>query len=192
MYHVARRAGIRGGFVVFHYLRLGAERWNGDELGCRPGPHWHVVGDGWLRAIAPGERNPHEGWLVKNLRVRRDVDGTIHYLLTHAALPVREAVPAAGILPSGNLRSTRAPVEALTWFGTFAYNRLRVPPEEPERVKCGVCGAEDHEWSLELEWVGQGPPPAREWFVARAEDWRAYALDRTEGYGRSERVEVRA
>jgi hypothetical protein len=124
--------------------------------------------------------------VIKNLRVRKDVEATLHYLLTHAAIAVREAVPAAGILPSGNLRS---PVEAVTWFGTFAYNRLRVPPEEPEPVRCGVCGAEDHEWSLELSWIGQGPPPEREWFVVDPSEWRAYAIDRTEGF-RGERVEV--
>jgi hypothetical protein len=33
---------------VFHDRRLGSRRWNLRDLGCRPGPHFHLLGDGWI------------------------------------------------------------------------------------------------------------------------------------------------
>lgn len=45
---VAKLSGFRGGCAIFHDRRLGSARWNGTRLGCRKGPHFHLIGDGWI------------------------------------------------------------------------------------------------------------------------------------------------
>lgn len=192
-YSVARRAGISGGLMVFHAVRLGAERFNeGKDLGCREGPHFHILGDGWLTHT--GEVHSRTGWVVKNLRVRSDLEGaraTVAYLLTHAGVAVLEGDPVQeeswasldgpeGILPSGNLRT---PVEVVTWFGSMSYSALKVPPEPEGPTTCPVCGLEvaADDW-YRLTWHGQGPPPT-EPCVGSLADWRAHAgTDWTSGH----------
>lgn len=202
-YAIALEQGFRGGCAVFHAKRTGAARFNhGRSLGCRVGPHFHLIGDGWHTAPEPrpapcdhhGEgkecfpcekarlawekANPgaSEGWVVKNLGIRRSISGTAFYLLTHAAqatfgkdaVLLAERLATEGILPTPDLR----PPEVVTWFGSMAYNRLKVPPPEPSEIVCPVCEAEIpfRDW-FSLSWIGQGPPPEGGNGVCRNEEW---------------------
>lgn len=176
-YRVAKDRGIRGGAVVFHHMRMASERWGGN--GCpRSGPHFHVVGDGWLdhRAVATGELR--DGWVVRGFGVRKSVRDTALYLLSHAS----QAEPR----PSGNPALEqptvrRSPFEVVTWFGSLSYNRLRLGRTPSEGVFCAICLelVPLREW-FDLSWCGEGPPP-EEPGVARSGEWRASATDRTDG-----------
>jgi hypothetical protein len=58
-YHQAAARGADGGLAVFHHARLRSSRWDGnlERFGaagvdrCVDGPHWHVVGDGWISEV---------------------------------------------------------------------------------------------------------------------------------------------
>nr|CRY95888.1 hypothetical protein [uncultured prokaryote] len=171
VYRAATLRGFRGGCVIFHDRRLGSARFNsGRSLGCRKGPHFHFLGDGWINdgtcvhdKTGSVEFCKHDRrfrtWIVKNLGVRRSVYGTAFYLLTHAA---------QGILPTPEVR----PPAVVTWMGTMAYNKLKVEKPESDGVFCMVCKelVPLRLW-FTLTWVGQGPPPEEETGVALAKDW---------------------
>ncbi len=177
-YAAARSRGFRGGGVVFHHMRLGARRFNqGRSLGCRPGPHFHLLGDGWITQPGPcvhaqsdtmafcrHRPDPYAGWVVKNLGVRKSVRSTALYLLSHAS---------QGILPKPDLR----PPEVVTWFGSMAYNRLKLAPEAPGPMVCAVCklSVPHAEWFL-LAWSGQGPPPEGGSGVCEPGSWSESAV----------------
>jgi hypothetical protein len=122
----------------------------------------------------------HKGidWVVKNLRVRKSVHATLTYLLSHVGL-------AHGILPTGNLPK-RLLFETVVWFGSAAYNKLKMPEKEPLPEWCPLCedGIPASQWS-ELDWVGQGPPPdwaEREIQELLPSQWARKVVDRTGGY----------
>lgn len=159
----AGRCGLVGGAFVFHPLRVPG-KWNERDR-CAKGPHFHVLGDGWMR---PSDR----GWVVKNLGVRKSVRETALYLLSHAG----QARRLSGILP---MREVRSPFAVVVWAGSMAYNRLRGVPDAPDGVWCAVCrqSISFGDWML-ASWVGQGPPPT-EPGVCMSSDWRAWVLDFT-------------
>lgn len=182
-YRVAASRGVRGGALVFHPIRLASRRWGGS--GCpHEGPHFHVLGDAWLDRSAVRAGHLRDGWVVRGLKVRGSagsVRRTALYLLSHAG--------QATLSPEGNPAlegptQKRPPVETVTWFGSMAYNRLRVAEPPPEGVLCAVCRemVPLREW-IPLTWEGSGPPPADSG-VADPTLWRARVLDRTCGYGR--------
>jgi hypothetical protein len=189
-YAAARAHGFRGGCAVFHHLRLGSRRFNkGSSLGCRQGPHFHLIGDGWIDS--PGclacvqeaahkaregpshsdhllcgadavKMAPHArwcGWIVKNLGVRSTVRGTAFYLLTHAS---------RGNLPMPDLRGP----EVVTWFGSMAYNRLRIEAPEAGSICCGVCKQQIplDQW-FRVAWVGVGEPPTADSGLCEPGQW---------------------
>ena len=214
MYAVAKACGFRGGCAIFHHKRLGSRRFNGRALGCRNGPHFHLIGDGWIRpavcracaafdldeadrieaGMPPGhypyvsgrwdkipsvrvqlpdglwadqeKHDPECGWVVKNLGVRKSVRATAFYILSHAS---------QGILPTPDLRGP----EVVTWFGTMAYNQLKVPDVEAEPIKCQVCGISVpfRDWLI-VSWVGQGPPPETDFGVCNVSSWVEIVPDR--------------
>lgn len=170
-YRVARKAGLDGGAMVFHRVRC-ADRTDPTET---DGPHFHVLGFGW---IGPDAR-AKSGWVVKNHGTRgdrRSIVGTAQYILSHSHR-------AEGILPEGKSEGLTLTV---TWFGR------QVPASEivSEGVYCPLCGVfySKSEW-LDLEWIGQGPPPTEPVTVDWAQ-WRAYVLDFTAAW-RGNRVDVR-
>lgn len=67
-YEQARARGVDAGVVVFHHIRLRSSRWAGnaslfepDELDCPvDGPHWHIIGDGWVIPRGPLHDRAHE------------------------------------------------------------------------------------------------------------------------------------
>lgn len=75
LYVVLRRAGIRGGCVVFHPFRKGSgSTW-------RFSPHFHVLAYGWLNSYRDGGL-----WFLKNLGVRKSLHATLMYQLSHAGV----------------------------------------------------------------------------------------------------------
>lgn len=177
-YAVARQAGMDGGVVVFHHVRLKDE----DDPETTEGPHFHVVGFGRIRPNAFAQT----GWVVKNLGVRRTrarLVATLEYVLSHASRALPEAQPdEAGILPYSNSANG---TEAVTWFG----REVRAADVPSEGRYCPVCERTYplREW-MDGEWIGQGPPPDKPGTIDPSE-WRTYALDRTSDWS-GRRVEI--
>lgn len=171
MYRIARKAGLEGGAVVFHRVRC-ADRWDPIET---DGPHFHILGFGWV----DGEAYRRTGWVVKNhglKRTPREVRGEATYLLSHSHR-------AEGISQEGKSEGVTLTV---TWFGR-SVRADDIPTEGPF---CPLCERSYplSEW-LDLEWVGQGPPPTEPVAVDWSE-WRAFTLDRTGHLGFGDRVRV--
>jgi hypothetical protein len=104
-------------------------------------PHFHVVGYGWVSDV---RRNyVASGYVVKNLRIRKSVEGTIWYQLSHA-----------GVHPKKH---------TTTWFGCLSYNKLRIPKEEKEKHLCPIC----KQVLRQVLWIGDGncPIPEKEGFM---------------------------
>ena len=193
MYRVSRSWGFRGGAAVFHDRRLGAARFNaGRSLGCRRGPHFHLIGFGW---IVPPSENCVACRAERAHRAEFGMDPWHSHLLCgpdvfkrHTCPPesdwivknlgVRRSVRATaryilshsaqGILPMPDLRGP----EVVTWFGNMAYNKLRSSPASSAPVFCRVCGADVPlaEWFL-VSWCGQGPPPGGDHGVCEGGLW---------------------
>jgi len=169
-YRVARRSGMDGGAVVFHRRRC-ADRADPFET---DGPHFHVIGFGWIREDAFTK----SGWVVRNHGPRagaRAVLGTVLYVLSHCHR-------AEGISQEGNS-------EGLTLAVTYFGRSVRASEIEADGPFCPLC---ERSYALDrwidLEWVGQGPPPAEPVPVDWSQ-WRAVTLDRTGEY-RGVRVSV--
>ncbi len=179
-YAAAKRAGIEGGGWVFHRTRRDC-RGDREDPGEVDGPHFHVLGFGWVEQ--PPERR-RRGWVVKNLGVRRgraSVLGTARYVLDHSHR--REATASGGILPEGKSGGETLTV---TWTGRLV-PAAKIAPEGPYCPLCERCYHKS-EW-LELEWAGQGPPPT-EPCAMRPGEWRAVAFDRSGSFGAARRVSV--
>jgi hypothetical protein len=125
-YKIAKEAGFRGGSAIFHPFRRHPRK------GWYFSPHFHMIGYGWIDwSRADFERS---GWVVKNIGIRRTVEGTAFYQLTHCGLSVKKGESADGRL----YRS----VHSVTWFGKLAYNKLRIAPEPEKEHICPICGME--------------------------------------------------
>jgi hypothetical protein len=191
-YCVARSRGVRGGALIYHPVRFESPRWGGN--GCaHPGPHFHVLGDGWLDRAAVVRGHVRDGWVVKGLGVRSSVRETALYLLSHAgkAVPV-EPEWTVGVRGNPALEEPtrrRSTLETVTWFGSLSYNKFRGAKRPSQGRYCPECGETVPltEWFV-LSWVGQGPPPLGSG-VVRSDAWRAWALDRTRDW-RGETVEI--
>src|SRR5208283_3587804 len=105
--------------------------------------------------------------------------GTVTYVLSHS----HRAEVNHGNLQEGKSEGLTLTV---TWFGRRVRAR-EIPTEGPFCPLCERCYPLG-EW-LELEWVGQGPPPTEPMIIDWSE-WRAFALDRTGLLGRSDRIEL--
>jgi hypothetical protein len=188
-YRVAVERGFDGGCAIFHAKRMGSSRFNsGRSLGCRDGPHWHLLGTGWITSgrcvhdiAGTQEFCKHLGkkWVVKNLGVRKTVRGTASYLLSHASQGW------TGILPHSEALGmpTEAPgaLQVVTWFGTMRFGKggLKCARPEPVGAFCRYCRSliPLKEWT-QTTWEGQGPPPEGEFGVCTDGDWRAIAPSR--------------
>ena len=154
MHKLAKKFGVRGGVAIFHYYRHPSP-WNDKVEICPDQPHWHILGDGWIRP------SDVPGWIVKNLGIRRthaQIRSTINYILKWAS-------KARGILPYGDLAIPDQPIkvpkiEIETWFGSMAYNVLKLQKIISEGIKCEVCGEmiRARDW-YEIEFCNGKDPP---------------------------------
>lgn len=150
-YAVARQRGVKGGLLVFHERAI---RYSDPSkytiTHCSDGPHFHILGDGWLSNVK--EFYLEDGWIVKNLRVRSKGSeyNTLWYILEHSAV----GYPA-------NSQSSKVIIDAVTWFGSMAYNKLKCPKYQgSDKIYCKICDAEidKNEWFV-LTWLGKKDPP---------------------------------
>jgi len=111
---LAKKAGIMGGCLIFHPYRENKpkKRWYWS-------PHFHILGYGWI--IGSGRIFKSSGWIVKNLRVRKNVGATAYYQLSHAGVKGGHHV--------------------VSWFGSLSWRALRVPREKAEPETCPMCGS---------------------------------------------------
>jgi len=121
VYDVLKGVGVYGGSVIFHPFRKLNED---DESEVQHGvwyvsPHFHVIGYGWVHGIK--QNYVKNGWVVKNVGVRKSVKATVMYQLSHCGVHEKK--------------------HSLTWFGRLSYNKLRVPRLEEEKELCPLCGS---------------------------------------------------
>jgi len=78
-YKILSKVNAVGGTLICHPFRYHKEikQWYFS-------PHFHVIGFGWIENTK--EIYHKEGWVVKNLGVRKSVFGTFHYQLSHAGV----------------------------------------------------------------------------------------------------------
>ena len=112
-YVVSKKSGFLGGSCIFHPFRE-----NESTKEWYFSPHFHMIGFGWIQHTKEGYQE--HGWVVKNAGLRKTVSGTSLYQLSHA-----------GIHDS---------YKTVTWFGSLAYNKLKIPAQVPEKECCPICG----------------------------------------------------
>ena len=153
--------GLYAGAVVFHPWRLNDEqarkRDSALEEGWRAGPHFHVVGYGFVDT--EGFRREFKGWTLKKLHPNekiRSVRQTMAYLLTHVGLcsymrsdiDFEEAV--YDLLIPSKRRDIAPEEEDLEW------SELGIYTEEFELLSTSSNDPEKHPWdaiSLFERWV---------------------------------------
>ncbi|GAI19814.1 unnamed protein product [marine sediment metagenome] len=146
-YKLLKKAGFKGGLLIPHPWRQKCYDCGGDiiakwavsldtkefyvkstccvDCGSKEfiwikGPHFHVVGYGWVEYTEEIEKAT--GYVIKNIGLINNVGGTVWYQLTHC-----------GIKPGR---------QAITYFGLCAYNKYKSPPApKADAVICPVCGA---------------------------------------------------
>jgi hypothetical protein len=126
---IAMACGVLGGCIVFHPFR----RYNEDDFvediqqgfDWKEAPacwyvsaHFHIIGYGWIRGTK--ENFEATGWIVKNLRVRKSVRSTAHYILSHCGINDR--------------------FHTVVWFGVLSYNKLKVGKLPDQEHLCPFCG----------------------------------------------------
>ena len=127
MYKLSKIVGLYGGMSVFHPYRCGTGEWHFS-------PHFHTLGYGWVHGTKEVYEN--DGWIIKNIGVRKDVVRVSIYLLSHAGIKEKQ--------------------HTITWFGELGYAKLKISPEEEEEKTCPYCQAP----LVLLEWFAtdRGPP----------------------------------
>jgi len=113
-----------GGMMIFHSKRKDTfDTWYYS-------PHFHIIGYGWIVDV----RRTYEfsGYVIKNIGIRKTVEGTIYYQLSHAGISEKH--------------------HTITWFGGLSYAKLHVEYTETEESVCPVC----KERLYRLIWIGEG------------------------------------
>lgn len=182
-YEAADEAGLSGGVWLFHPVRI-PSKWNEREL-CQDGPHWHVIGCGW---ITGGDA---QNWIVRNLGIRDSPRGTLLYVLSHLGLafsPFRDQSSIDGCAVSENRLTmgkipSRRPVQSITWTGGASYSRLNLGGEQEDLAENGIhCRLCDtvvpaHEWLRVCPEFGKPPPPSLEIGEIIVSDGRGWIVD---------------
>jgi len=150
---IAKRAGFKGGSMVYHPYRERCALCGGkirfkektcmvcgsEDIAWYWSPHFHLFGFGWITGTK--HLAAATGYVVKNHGVRSSIDATAYYQLTHCGI--------------------REGKQAVVWFGIAHYSKLHLPPYEAENVgavDCPLCGAR-----LRLvRYEGSTPPPIGE------------------------------
>lgn len=147
-----KAVGYLGGSLIFHPWRcMDAE--TGRNVGgmnlqrgglAVDGPHFHAVATGWNEDT--DVLDTRTGWVVHRVRVLHGEDDVGHvlvYALTHAGI--------------GKDTVTGGSLEALTWWGSFATCKLRLPPEPDADLEdtCPLCDGP----MQKAAWLGAGDGP---------------------------------
>lgn len=125
VYRALKAVHCLGGMLIYH-----PKRQNKYERTWYFSPHFHVLGYGWILDV---RRNYVEsGYVVKNIGIRKTVEGIIFYQLSHCGVSSDH--------------------HAVTWFGALSYGKLHVEYEEESPSECPLC----HGKLSRLIWIGQG------------------------------------
>lgn len=145
VYKLLKNVGCFGGTVIFHAYRnykndAGQKIWYYS-------PHFHVVGFGWIAGTAKTYQK--NGWVVKNVGIRKSIFSTLYYQLSHSTIVKGR--------------------HTITWFGRLSYHNSQLKVEdEPLLQLCPMC---KHQLE-DLEWNGRGEPPPDEIFEGCVDvDW---------------------
>lgn len=132
----ARKAGVRGGVMIFHPFRQNDPREDNFRQDLKPyvwyeSPHFHVIGFGWLKKS--NEFYNETGWIYHNIGRRETIKGTIKYTLTHCGI-------AKGF-------------QAVTYFGMLSNGKIMVDRIEKatEPIKCQACNEALHLYGMEAK-----------------------------------------
>lgn len=127
VYRALKTVHCLGGMMIYHPKR---KDFHGNWYFSA---HFHIIGYGWLTNI----RNNYiaSGYVVKNIGIRKTVQGTIYYQLSHCGISSKHQI--------------------ITWFGVLSYGKLHVVYEEKEVSECPLC----HEKLRRLLWIGVGNCP---------------------------------
>ena len=125
VYRALKSVHLLGGMCIYH-----PKRWK-DGVAYYS-PHFHIIGYGWLTDVR--KNYIASGYVVRNLRIRKTVEGTIWYQLSHAGYHEKR--------------------HTVTWFGCLSYNRLHLPKEDEtgKEHRCPLC---KNVLRLVI-WVGEG------------------------------------
>ena len=115
VYRLLKKVNVKGGVMIFHAFRKDpvTESWYFS-------PHFHIIGFGWIVGIDVTDVYQKEGWIIKNLGVRKSVFATVIYQLSHCAIIEHK--------------------HTTTWFGVISYSKLKMKKIEEEHSKCPECG----------------------------------------------------
>jgi hypothetical protein len=123
-YRALKRVHCLGGALLYHPKR---ER---PDHSWYFSPHFHIIGYGWILDVR--QNYVETGYIVKNIGIRKTVEGTLFYQMSHC-----------GISPKHH---------SITWFGALSYGKLHVKQELDEDPTCPLC----HQRLKRLIWVGPG------------------------------------
>jgi hypothetical protein len=126
-YKVLKAVHCIGGMMIYHPKRKGY----GDSWYFSP--HFHIIGYGWIVDVRA--TYVHSGYVVKNVGIRKTVEGTIFYQLSHC-----------GVSPKHH---------TVTWFGALSYGKLHVVYREKDDRLCPLCGNKFRR----VMWIGKGACP---------------------------------
>ena len=135
-YRYLKKVGCYGGTMIFHGYRSYIDEWKRKIWYFSS--HFHIIGFGWIIGSNVAKTYRENGWLVKNIGVRKSVFQTVYYQLSHCAIVQGK--------------------HTLTWFGELGYHNSKLKVEdEPILDNCPECFAKLEE----LEWTGRGEPPPK-------------------------------
>ncbi len=137
--------GMVGGIMIFHPFRQndpakitdegGAYRYDIPPYAWYPGPHFHLVGCGYL--MQSDRFYTKTGWMYKKLKPRDQITETIKYIVGYQ---------------SSHCGITKG-VQSVTYFGLFSYNKIvkdRII-KIVETIKCRGCNTDLHYHEIILD-----------------------------------------
>lgn len=124
VYRSLKEVHCLGGMMIYHPKR------QKDDKSWFFSPHFHIIGYGWIVDV---RRNYFaSGYVVKNIGIRKTIEGTIYYQLSHCGISEKH--------------------HTITWSGALSYGKLHVEYEDTEPQNCPICGEKVHR----LLWIGKG------------------------------------
>jgi len=152
---IVSEIGIVGGVAVFHPFRrngvdddkvgteyIPTDSNNMDTMSWRLGPHFHVIGYGFVQQNSIAWMSSHGGWLFKAIRTGKDkivtkkqLYGTIRYVISHCG--VCDGARKQAINYVGELNSKNTCIVG-TGYAT-------------KPLKCTICGMECRELILNYQ-----------------------------------------
>jgi len=162
---LAELAGISAAVMIYHPWRESKRtgKW-------RFGPHFHLIGFGWVQDTAKIYRK--HGWVIKNIGVRKDPFSVVRYQLSHCGVhPVRHST---------------------TYIGGLSGRKFKAPPVPRKTSTCPICGG----YMLPVVYTGEVDPfeELPEGYYSGSAEWvyATHHLGQDEGGGsdRSELISI--